>query len=202
MTRRIVLGVALVAGSMVVSGCGVPPQTSPEVVTAVPYELTKPSSPRSTPRRAPQSANIKVWLVRDDALVPVVTPAAGPDVLGTAADAAKRLASGPSDNERAQGFSTALGPDVKLSVTAVEGGRAIVDIGPGEQSPSAGQLPLAVGQVVLTLTSIPGIADVALTTAGGPIEAPLPGGVLTERPLTARDYAYLVAGSTASPTAG
>ena len=68
----------------------------------------------------------------------------------------------------------------------------MVDIRSGDLAPSPSRLPLAVGQLVLTLSSIEGIDDVALTAAGSPIQAPLPGGALTDRPLRADDYAALL----------
>ncbi len=57
---------------------------------------------------------------------------------------------------------------------------------------SAERLPMAVGQLVLTVLSAPGIRSVELVSDDGPIEAPLPGGVLTEGPVTVDDYIGLV----------
>ncbi len=204
MTRRTwldaVLVVAAVVVTVVVGGCGVPARTSAEVVTAVPYDLGRrpsepgPTSPvpRPVPSQLPSSAAGQVWWVRGDVLVAVPAPAEAPSSLVAAGRAVDRLAGGPNEAERGRGLSTALGPDVRLSLAGVSQGRATVDIGADDQASGAGQLPLAVGQLVLTLTSIPGIDEVALTAAGAPVDAPLPGGVLTGRPLTARDYAYLV----------
>lgn len=208
MTRRTWLGAALVVAAVVVTvvvgGCGVPARTSAEVVTAVPYDLgRRPSEPGPTgsvprpvpsglPSQLPSSVAGQVWWVRGDVLVAVPAPAEAPSALVAAGRAVDRLAGGPNEAERGRGLSTALGPDVRLSLAGVSQGRATVDIGADDQASGAGQLPLAVGQLVLTLTSIPGIDEVALTAAGAPVDAPLPGGVLTGRPLTARDYAYLV----------
>ncbi|MGA8978599.1 MAG: GerMN domain-containing protein [Pedococcus sp.] len=192
MTRGSWLGALLLVGTSVLGGCGVPTRTSAEVITAVPYDLGRgPADPGPT-SRVSSSATSTIWWVRDDLLVPVPAAPEAPSTLATARAAIDRLAGGPTESDRGRGLSTALGPDVRLSVAVTSSGRATVDIGSGDQAPSAGQLPLAVGQLVLTLTSIPGIDDVTLTAAGEPVEAPLPGGVLTGRPLTARDYAYLV----------
>lgn len=196
MKRRAWLGAVLVVGTAAAGGCGVPARTSAEVVTAVPYDLgRRPSEPgpaSDPPSQLPSSATSKVWWVRGDALVPASAPPEAPSTPATARRSIDRLAGGPNEAERGQGLSTALGPDVRLSLAGVWQGRATVDIGSDDQASGAGQLPLAVGQLVLTLTSIPGIDEVVLTAAGEPVEAPLPGGVLTGRPLTARDYAYLV----------
>ncbi|GAA2737654.1 hypothetical protein GCM10009867_25670 [Pedococcus aerophilus] len=185
---------------LVSSGCGAPDQSSPEVVTQVPYELSRPSTASTDPTRE-ADATLEVWLVRDSALVAVPVPARASTAESAAAQVMRRLASGPSDDERARGFSTALSPGVRLSVTSLRDGHAVLDIRQGGQAPGAGELPLAVGQVVLTLTSIPGVDDVSLTADGERIPAPLPGGVLTERPLDARDYTYLIGSDlTASPS--
>jgi hypothetical protein len=51
---------------------------------------------------------------------------------------------------------------------------------------------LAVAQVVLTVTSVPGVDSVLVTRDGAPVELPLPGGALTSGPVTGRDYISLV----------
>lgn len=199
-TRRAACASLVLTFPLFTGGCGVPGETPPEAITAVPYELSRPSSAPTPAQQPPSTSRIRVWMVREEKLVPIVVAQAEVDTLDTARSAIARLEQGPADEERAQGLSSALGPDVQLSVQEIRGGEAVVDIRSNGQAPSAGQLPLAVGQVVLTLTSIPGVERVSLTAGGAPIEAPLPGGVLTERPLDARDYTYLVAPSaTATP---
>ena len=98
------------------------------------------------------------------------------------------------------GLASALGPDVSLTVNSIQGNRADIDITIGPPGPSARRLPLAVGQIVLSLTSVPGVDSVWLMSGGTPIEAPLPDGALTARPLTAQDFTALVPGGAASPT--
>ena len=199
-TRRAVCASVVLTFPLFIGSCGVPGETSPEAITAVPYELSEPSSATKQAQERPSTSRIRVWMVRDEQLVPIIVAQGEVDSLDTARSAIARLEQGPTDEERAQGLSSALGPDVQLSVREIRGEEAVVDIRSDGQAPSAGELPLAVGQVVLTLTSIPGVERVTLTAGGAPIEAPLPGGVLTERPLDARDYTYLVAPSaTATP---
>lgn len=200
MTRTAVglLAGALVAGA-VVTGCGVPTATSAESVPVVPYDLSNPSRSESAETPSEAAPGPRVWLVRDDALVPGAAPSSGGDVRTTAGAVLLRLAEGPTEQQRADGLSTAFGPDVQLTLTGVTAGRAVVDIRAGDQAPSPGRLPLAVGQLVLTLTSIEGVEEVVLTAGGAPVEAPLPGGVLTDRPLRADDYAALRSSSAPSP---
>ena len=70
-------------------------------------------------------------------------------------------------------------------------GVALVEFDPAT-SLTADRLPLAMGQLVLTVTSAPGIEAVQVGAAGEAVEVPLPGGALTDRPVTADDYAIFL----------
>ena len=204
MTRRSTLGQLLVGAlitGVLVSGCGVPTGSSAQSVPVVPYDLLSPSGSEPSVSPSVPALGPTVWLVRDDALVPGAATPPGPDVPATASAMLLRLAEGPTEQQRADGLSTAFGPDVRLSLTDVTGGRAVVDVQAGDQVPSPGRLPLAVGQLVLTLASVEGVDEVVLTAGGAPIEAPLPGGALTERPLRPDDYAALRSRRTPPPSA-
>jgi hypothetical protein len=82
---------------------------------------------------------------------------------------------------------------VRLDLVDVVDGTASIQITPSSQSPSADRLPLAVGQLVLTVTSVDGVDRVTFLQDGAPIEAPLPGGARTAQPVTAADYSSLLA---------
>jgi hypothetical protein len=70
---------------------------------------------------------------------------------------------------------------------------AEIEIEVADPGPAPGELPLAVGQVVLSATSVPGVDRVRLLRDGEPLDAPLPDGELTSRPLTASAFASLLA---------
>lgn len=185
--------VTLVAAlaSILVAACGAPTGSEARPIASVPYDLTAPAPPDSstsapTPSRGPQ-----VFLLRDEVLRAASPVPSGADVRASAARALEALVDGPTDQDRTSGLSTALGPEVRLSLTDLVDGRATVEIRVGEQALGAGRLPLAVGQIVLTLTSVVGVEEVVLTADGARIAAPLPGGALTDRPLRARDYVEL-----------
>lgn len=178
--------------------CGAPTRSPAETIGSVPYQLSAPSSPAGPTTTPTPARGSRVYLVRDELLVRADTVADGVDARATVARALHQLADGPTEHDRTEGMSTALGPDVRLSLVNLSDGRAVVDIRAGQRAPGGSRLPLAVGQLVLTLTSVDGVDQVVLTSDGRQIAAPLPGGQLTEQPLRARDYREVVAMSTSS----
>ncbi|MGY1602315.1 GerMN domain-containing protein [Geodermatophilus sp. SYSU D00815] len=179
----------------VLAGCGVPTGGAPESIAPsdVPYGLAEPTPTTPAPTSsAPRADQPRVYLVGpDDVLV-----ASGRDVTGGTprqrlADLLEQLAGGPTAGERDDELTTALPPGVRLTVTAFDGGTATVDLAGTGDVPSGEQSRRAVGQLVLTATSLPEVREVLLTLDGDPLEAPLPSGELTSEPLTAADYAAL-----------
>ena len=188
------------AGTVSLSACGAPTSSEVSPITAVPYDLMSPATSATSAPTVDAATTPQVYLVRDDVLMPVqASRALDVDVTATVATTLERLAEGPSREERGRGLSTALGPDVGIALDRLDGTTAIIDVRAGDQAPTASRLPLAVGQIVLTVLSVPGVESVLLTSEGEPIQAPLPGGALTDRPLVAGDYAALAAPATPSP---
>lgn len=177
----------------VVAGCGVPTGGEPSTIppTDVPYGLAAPS-PSVTPT-APPEANVDGsrvhWLTTDGTLVPRVREVSGTTRRERLSYLLEQLAAGPTRDERDEQLSTSLPPEVRLSVTGLEGGTATIDLDSSAQAPAGVSGRRAVAQIVLTATSVPGVDAVLLELAGEPIEAPLPAGELTTGPLTAQDYA-------------
>ncbi len=136
------------------------------------------------------------WLVANDHLVPEVPEAAALTCAEPPEAVVERLlgdlTAGPTDDARAAGRSTALPPQASLVLVGIDDGTAEVEVDPDETSISADRLPVAVGQIVLTVTSAPGVSAVALVSDGQPVQVPLPGGALTGNPVTAEDYATLL----------
>jgi hypothetical protein len=188
----------MAAAIALLSGCGVPTGAAPERIAAsdVPYGLAEPAQSTPAPVSAPPAADDpRVYFVAaDDRLVP-----RGRDV-GTGprddrlADLLAALATGPTEDERAEQLSTALQPGVELTASDVENGVVTIDLSGTEGTQSPEESRRAVGQIVLTATSVPGIDAVLLTAAGERVDAPLPTGELTSRPLTAADYEVLLTG--------
>jgi hypothetical protein len=193
-------GGLVVAGAVTVllglAGCGVPVGGEPETISsaAVPFGLSSatPSAPAVT--SAPvHLGQPRIYLVQpDDALVPFAREIPEGSVRDRLAALLQYLAAGPTSIEKRHRLSTALPPDVVLRVRDVSGDRVTIDLGGTADAPSGNESRRAVGQIVLTATSLPEVHAVLLTSDGTPIEAPLPSGELTSAPLTARDYAVLL----------
>jgi spore germination protein GerM len=187
---------AFIVGGLA-SACGVPGNGHVRTVSddSVPYHLLQADASTGGPTTndsAPELVPVVFWVERDDSLAPAA-------VGGSCADPTEELvthqlnelAAGPAEEVRSAGGSSALPPTPGLHLLGVVNRTARVEMDPST-SISAERLPLAVGQVVLSLTSTPGIERVTFLNAGEPVQVPLPGGALTARAVSARDYAALL----------
>lgn len=179
--------------ALALTACGVPRGGEPTVIPAtdVPYGLASPA-PSEAPGAGTQSmlTATGIYLVTpDDVLVASGRDLAAGGQSEQLQELLGELAAGPSAQERAEELSTALPPEIELAVTGTSDGLATVDLTGLVDAPTGGQSRLAVAQIVLTATSLPGIDAVRLTREGEPIDAPLPDGELTSSALTAADFA-------------
>lgn len=190
MTRRAAVALAL---ALLAAGCGIPTGGEPSTIPAsdVPYGLAEPSTPSATtapPEVLPDTSRVYL-LAAGDVLVPRGRELTGDTRRERLAELLSQLAAGPTATERDEQLSTALPPEVRLSVASLDDGVATVRMNDSAQAPSGVAGRRAVAQIVLTATSVPGVRAVLLELAGEQIEAPLPSGELTSEPLTADDFA-------------
>jgi hypothetical protein len=189
---------------LALAGCGVPTGSPPERIAAsdVPYGLAAPTPSTAPAEPSPAAADDpRVYLVTaQERLVPRGRDVGAGPRADRLSDLLAELANGPTEEERAEELSTALRPEVTLAVESLDDGVATVDITGAEGAQSSEESRRAVAQIVLTATSLPGIDAVLLTADGEQVEAPLPSGELTSRPLTAGDYAVLLAAPVATDT--
>lgn len=192
--RLLLVTVVLALGA---AACGVPEDDGPRTLPSrdLPPQLlaTDPRGTTST-TRGPGATNpelVALFFINGQGrLTPTFAELARSASLTTVLDA---LASGPSDELVEEGFRTALGaPDVVESVS-LSRGVANVDLLPGARLLSADEQILALGQLVLTFTSRPGVGQVRFTLEGEAIEVPTGDGALTSRAVTADDYRTLLA---------
>lgn len=195
-------GAVTLAVAVVAAGCGIPTGGQPDTIPSgdVPYGLTSPTaSAPSVTSPPPRVEQPRVFFVApDNRLVGQGRELSGDTLRNRLADLLSSLADGPATTERENGLTTALPPNVRLTVRGVDSGVATVDIEEKAQGPSGLEGRRAAAQIVLTATSLPGVHAVLLAHDGAPLDAPLPSGRLTSEPLTAADYLPLL---TPSPSA-
>jgi len=188
------LAVALLSVDAAVTSCGVPTGDAPATIppSDVPYGLLSATpSTAPTPPPTPQSDQPLVFLVDGTGrLVPRGRTLSGGPLMKELGELLADLAAGPTREERRAQLSTTLPPDVRLTLAEDGDGTWTIDI-VGSTDLDGRSSRVAVGQIVLTATSLPGVAAVRLRRNGEPVEAPLPDGELTTEPLTAADYSAL-----------
>lgn len=209
----------VVAAVAFAGGCGLPADGAVRTIRSsdVPYDLLDPAPPTTSPSTVPSIAAApqpETYLLDvDHGLVPVPTGFAtsrslvGPTSSPAPTDSSQAamtartillvkllatLERGPTPQQRAQGLGTALTSGVTIRLLSVRDTMAEIEVQSAFKEPAADRLPLAIGQMVLTATSVPGIEVVQLVRDGIPLEVPLPGGALTAEPLHRKDYAVLI----------
>ena len=188
----------LVASLALLGACGLPTSSTPvEVPPAeVPYGLlqsaTTSPSPTASPGVALSAASIYLADTQQQLVaVPVQIPSApAATMLQSLLD---RLAVGPSERERARGLVTDLGPGSTIVLRSISAGTADLELQTTNQDPSPSKLPIAVGQIVLTATSIAGIDRVVFVREGTVLPVPGPDGSRTLDPVTSANYSSLLA---------
>lgn len=163
----------------------------------VPFGLLEPlptttstTTTTTTPPGEP-ALTLRLFLVAENRLVQVMRTV---DALDPAT-ALAALTQGPTDDEAALGLSSRLDtPEAEPLVTGatVSGGVVVVDLSAAFAGLDSASQLLAIGQLVTTMTRLPGVGQVAFTLAGAPVEVPRADGTVTAERLVAEDYAALV----------
>lgn len=180
--------------AFVLAGCGIPSQAEPGVIerTSVPFGLLDPGHrPHGASDADTDEALATVYFVKAKMLFGVKRGVATGPMTSQAAAVLAALTAGPDPDEQSRGLSTAVPPSLHLNVAQFRNRQITLDIASEPSGVTAAESPLTVAQIVLSLTSLPGIDKVRLTRDHQPIEAPLADGSLTSVPLTARDYNLL-----------
>jgi hypothetical protein len=198
-TTIVVLVTVLSAVVALLGACGLPSSSSPVQVPAaeVPYGLLESATASPTPTATPGVPLVDGSIYLADPqqqLVAVGVQVPDEQAAPMLQTLLNRLAVGPTERERALGLVTDLGPGSTIVLRDISGGTANIELQSTGQDPSPSKLPVAVGQIVLTATSIVGVDRVVFFRDGSPVAVPGPsGGGLTAEPLIAADYAALLA---------
>lgn len=201
MVRRLLVSAAGVL--LLATGCGLPRAGGVQTVdpSAVPYGLlsTSPSDVSQPSGTGQSTTTPRLYFVdQDEQLTPVQVRLDRQGLNVVLQQLLDGLGAGPAEAQRSRGLGSALGPGVTLRLVDVMDGTARIEVDIRSQDPSADRLPLAVGQIVLTATSVAGVDQVQLLRDGRTLEVPLPGGAQTAEPLRPDDYRSLVASPTLS----
>ncbi|MDK3257659.1 GerMN domain-containing protein [Blastococcus capsensis] len=164
---------ALLCGLVVLTGCGVEPQTAPQPLT---IPAPQPSQPGQ--RTDDVGLELTVFFVRGTDLMPARRSVDAP----TAAEALEALTAGPTRADVIVGLRTALAPQPLSVDVGLPGGITSVTVTPEFAGISGGNQLLAVAQVVWTLTGLEDTQQVRFLVDGVPVEVPTDTG-LTEAPV-------------------
>ena len=178
---------AFACAMTLLGGCGVPAEDSARAID--PPRTFGPISP--TPAVTASGAVMeKVYLVRDEMLVAVERKLPRePDVERVLAD----LLAGPTEAERAAGFTSALLGNNVVTAVQVTGGEATVALSSNLDGTGRNDDVLAFAQLVCTLDNRADISSVVFIRDGHRIGVPRADGSLTQDPLTLADYQSLIA---------
>lgn len=175
---------SLIFGFLLVAACGFTPDSEPR-----PIEIAE--VPVETTAVLPSDSGelVEMWFVDGVSLVPLQV--AVPDV--SAVTVTEILVGG-----RPVEFSSlrsAIPPATDVLEVASDDEVVLVDLSQAFTLIGGDEEILAVGQLVLTLTSLDGISGVLLHIEGDPVAAPVGEGALVSRPLTADDFAGPIGGA-------
>jgi Sporulation and spore germination len=170
------------------AGCGVTPEKRATPIDAPggPFQALTSATPAPT---SSGSVPETLFMIKDGALVPQVRHiAAESSVDELIAD----LLAGPTEVESDKGLSSAL-VGVNVLAVHVDSGLVTVDLAAPIAGSGRNDELLAYAQVVCTLTTRRDVQMVTFTRAGKPIDVPRGDSSVSPGPLTAGDYANLIA---------
>jgi spore germination protein GerM len=130
----------------------------------------------------------EIFLVQAEHLVSVRRSTPRRDLV----EALNLLLEGPTEAEFGAGIRSAISPQTTLHSARVEGDTAVVDLSGALVEVGGQEQILAVAQLVLTVTAVPGVEQVRFLLEGQAVEVPRADGTLTSEALRAPDYAGLV----------
>lgn len=169
------------------TACGVPVDGTARALDpdTAPYRVV------TRDRIAPPAGSYRVvvFLVRDEALVPVPRRVKAQP---TPADVLRTLSAGPTAQERSEGFRSALPVDDDPEVLRTVDDIVTLNVPSTAESSNRTDAVLGFAQLVLTLTSLPSVTGVAFEDNGRSLQVPRADGSLSTEPLARVDYRDLI----------
>ena len=193
------LAATAVLACLVLGGgaCGIPEGTATPIDDKdLPAALrgtsttTTPSSPTGSP------SDVSVYWIRERRLVPE-------SISFEKAPSVDRLLSllerGPGSGA-GTGTRSLVSQDDVVTGAERDGALVSVDLAPAFSQVAGPDQALALGQIVATLTTIPGVEGVSFRQSGEPVEVPIADGTVVKRPLGRPDVVPLI--NPSGPPAG
>jgi spore germination protein GerM len=193
MRRRKGIGLAaLMAATLGLAGCGVPPDNQATLTApdSVPFDLLG-ETPSVTATTLPfaQTEKATLFLVQGERLAPVQRELPAPVSVESVLEA---LVTGPSSTEVQLGLRTALLTTPGLVRSGgVTGGIATIDLGQPFTEIAGRDQIVALAQIVSTVTGLPGVGRVRFTLDGNPVGILRGDGAVTTETVSRDDYATL-----------
>ncbi|MFC7547391.1 GerMN domain-containing protein [Plantactinospora sp. GCM10030261] len=187
----VIRGYAVVAVLVAaLTACGVPTEDAPRAVQPPRGPVFASATATADPSASVGGVTEELCFVRDDQLVSVVRRIADP---ADADNHLRDLVAGPTAAERDRQLASALPGAIDATRIELAGGHAVVSVAEIGEGTGRSDAVLAFGQVVCTLTSRDDVSSVSFRLDGRPLGVPRADGSLTTQPLTAADYAILIA---------
>lgn len=176
---------ALVALVALLAGCGVRLEDSARATPAeqIPYGLLEPGTSTST-TSAPSDGAV-LYLVAQGGLAPVRRPVRSATSVRVVVEA---LGAPTPAEEEEQGLRSVLSAEEFVLGAVTISGVGRIDLADRFRSLPEREQLLALGQLVLTATSVAGVDRVLFTLNGAPLDVPTADGTLRSGPVTRQDY--------------
>jgi spore germination protein GerM len=181
---RVATGLLLAV--VTVTGCSIQPESTPR---NVPEDQRGLFDAQTTTGGGAAAGDNRIYLLaslRGDAQQQLRSVLR--DVPSQPLDLLTSLVAGPNDEERDELLDTALPEDLVINSARRSGPVVLIDVNDALNALSQDGLRLAIAQLVLTITDLPGVEEVEITVEGSRQLWPLGDRELTDRPLTRFDY--------------
>ena len=146
----------------------------------------------STGPTSGETITVRLYFTMGEQVAPVGR--AVPRVARIGAEAVKALVGGPTEEERRNGFATAIPAGTRFNNLVIEGGVARVDLSRSFESGGGLGLSLRLAQVVCTLDAFDSVTGVRFALDGRLVDVLSGDGVVVDKPVTCDDYGELQSG--------
>ncbi len=171
------------------ASCGVTVQGTPQAIakSKVPFGLMKEVAP-TTSLISSSRESLQVYMVDSGHLMAISRSVSGRVTL---VEEIEQLLAGPTDAESFVGITTDLPAETNIKVVRQDNSNLQVNLTGNFASINGQDQILAIGQIVYSLTQVPGISSVSFELNGQSTEVPTANGTLVTGPVTRLDYFQL-----------